>query len=652
MSPEQVVLPYSTWPSPISTSGVARSGLRLGFPTTLGEEVWWTEDRPTEGGRTTIVHRSADGTHRELLAAPWSARTRVHEYGGRSYAVVPGEGVVFTNFGDQRIYLLAPGAEPRPITPEPELRAGLRYAEMTVHDGLIWCVRERHHPDGRVSRSIVSIPLHGEAEPRERVSGSDFYASLTISPDGEHLAFVCWNHPRMPWNGTELRVARLSDGSSWTVKGGSAESVLAPQWRDERHLYLISDWSGWWNLYQVEIHGTASQALYPVEEEFAGPLWQLGALPYAVLADGSLAVLHGQGDLRLGVFDPGSGVLSDLDVPYDGWDPVLATDGHSLVAIGYGPALPRSIVRVDTMTGQVEELRRDVDVLPDTAYLPRPQAVEIEGRFGRPVHAFVYPPSNPRARGEGAPPYVVFVHGGPTGHSTSALDLEKAFFTSRGIGVLDLNYGGSTGYGRAYRERLRRQWGVVDVEDSIAAAEWLAGEGLADPGRNRDPGRQRGRLDGHGGLLRVQRVRRRRLLLRGELAPPVQRDHPRFRVPLRRVAGRPRRSRPVRLTRTPRAGRRGDLPHAAPAGPVRPGGSPRPVPGLRRRPRRTRCPLHLPHLRGRGPRLPPSRDPQRGPGHRARLLPADSPDSSAPADLAGPPAGASRPRAGARLHAA
>ncbi|MDP9845735.1 prolyl oligopeptidase family serine peptidase [Streptosporangium lutulentum] len=483
MSPEQVVLPYATWPSPISTSGVARSGLRLGFPTTLGEEVWWTEDRPTEGGRSTIVHRGADGTHRELLTAPWSARTRVHEYGGRSYAVVPDGGVVFTNFSDQRIYLLAPGAEPRPITPEPELHAGLRYAEMVVRDGQIWCVQERHHRNGRVSRSIVSIPLHGEDEPREWVSGSDFYASLTLSPDGEHLAFICWNHPRMPWNGTELRVVRLADGSSWTVKGGSAESVLAPQWRDERHLYLISDWSGWWNLYQVEIHGTSSQALYPVEEEFAGPLWQLGALPYAVLDGGGLAVLHGRGNLRLGLFDPDSGVLSDLDVPYDGWDPVLATDGHTVVAIGYGPALPRSIVRIDPATGRFEELRRDVDVLPDAAYLPLPRAVEIEGRFGRPVHAFVYPPSNPRARGDGAPPYIVFVHGGPTGHSTSALDLEKAFFTSRGIGVLDLNYGGSTGYGRAYRERLHRQWGVVDVEDSIAAAEWLAREGLADPGR-------------------------------------------------------------------------------------------------------------------------------------------------------------------------
>ncbi|WP_326637206.1 prolyl oligopeptidase family serine peptidase [Streptosporangium sp. NBC_01755] len=482
MSPEQAVLPYATWPSPISTSDVARSGLRLGFPTVLGEEVWWTEDRPAEGGRTTIVHRTPDGAQRELLSAPWSARTRVHEYGGRSYAVVPGEGVVFTNFADQRLYLLPTGGEPRPLTPEPEQPTDLRYADLLVHDGQVWCVRERHD-DGEVSRSIVSIPLSGEDAPRERIGGHDFYASPAISPDGEHLAFICWNHPQMPWNGTELRVCRLADGTSWKVKGGISESVLAPQWRDERHLYVISDWSGWWNLYLVGMYGTSTRALYPMEEEFAGPLWQLGAIPYAPMADGSLAVLHGLGDLRLGVFDPDSGVLSDLDVPYDGWDPVLATDGHALVGIGYGPVLPRSIVRVDTVTGRAQELRGDVNGLPDTAYLPLPRTVRFESRFGREVHAFLYPPSNPSARGEGPPPYVVFVHGGPTGHSAGALDLEKAFFTSRGIGVIDVNYGGSTGYGRAYRERLRGQWGVVDVEDSIAAAEWLAAEGLADPAR-------------------------------------------------------------------------------------------------------------------------------------------------------------------------
>ncbi|WP_406317692.1 prolyl oligopeptidase family serine peptidase [Streptosporangium sp. NBC_01639] len=482
MSPEQVVLPYATWPSPISSTGVARSGLRLGFPTVLGEEVWWTEDRPAEGGRTTIVHRDADGTHRELLAAPWSARTRVHEYGGRSYAVVPGGGVVFANLTDQRLYLLPPGGRPRPITPEPKREAGLRYADMVVHDGQVWSVQERHH-DGGISRSIVSVPLDGGEAPRERVSGSDFYAGLALSPDGEHLAHVCWDHPRMPWNGTELRITRLADGVSWTVKGGPAESVLAPQWRDNRHLYLISDWSGWWNLYRIGMNGTSLQALHPVEEEFAGPLWQLGASPYQVLADGRIAVLHGRGDLRLGILDPDSGTLADLETPYDGWDTVLASDGHMLAGIGYGTAVPRSIVRVDTVTGQTQALRRDVETPPDTAYLPRTRAVEIEGRFGRRVHAFLYPPSNPRARGDGPAPYVVFVHGGPTGHSTGALDLEKAFFTSRGIGVLDVNYGGSTGYGRAYRDRLRGQWGVMDVEDTVAAAEWLAEEGLADPER-------------------------------------------------------------------------------------------------------------------------------------------------------------------------
>ncbi|WP_433254161.1 S9 family peptidase [Streptosporangium sp. CA-135522] len=483
MSPEQAVLPYATWPSPISSTGVARSGLRLGFPTVLGDEVWWTEDRPAEGGRTTIVHRSADGTFRELLAAPWSARTRVHEYGGRSYAVVPGGNVVFANLADQRLYLLAPGAEPRPITPEPEREAGLRYADLLVHDGQVWCVREWHHDDGGTSRSIVSVPLHGEDAPREWVGGSDFYAGLALSPDGEHLAYICWDHPRMPWNGTELRVTRLADGVSRTVCGGPSESVLAPQWRDDRHLYLVSDRSGWWNLYLVGIHGGEPRALHPAQEEFAGPLWQLGAPPYQVLDDGRIAILHGRGDPRLGVLDPGSGALTDLEVPYDGWEQALSSDGRILAGIGYGPTVPRSVVRIDTMTGWAQALRHDVDELPDIAYLPRARAVEFEGRSGRRVHAFVCPPSNPKARGDGAPPYVVFVHGGPTGRSTGALDLEKAFFTSRGIGVLDVNYGGSTGYGRAYRDQLRGQWGVVDVEDSIAGAEWLAAEGLADPRR-------------------------------------------------------------------------------------------------------------------------------------------------------------------------
>ncbi|MEV4164712.1 S9 family peptidase [Nonomuraea dietziae] len=462
------------WPSPISTTDVASSGLRLAWPSVVGDEVWWTEDRPDEGGRTTIVHRAADGTRTSLLPAPWNARSRVHEYGGQPYLVTP-RGVVFVNFDDQRLYLATSG-EPTPLTPDD----GSRYADLHLGEGHLWCVRERH--DGKVTRSIVSVPLEG-GEPRELVTGSDFYAFPTLSPDGLHLAYICWNHPRMPWNGTELRVTRLADGNSWTVKGGSTESVLAPQWKDDSHLYVVSDWSGWWNLYQIGLYGTSSQALHPAEEEFAWPLWQLGGRPYLVLADGRLAVLHGQGDLRLGILDPEAGELRDLDVPYSGWDPALSADGATLVGVAYGAAIPRSIARLDTVTGRVEGLRRDIGELPDVAYLPSAEPVEFLSEFGRHVHAFLYRPANPEASAEGPTPYVVFVHGGPTGHSNSALDLEKAFFTSRGIGVIDVNYGGSTGYGRAYRDRLRGQWGVVDVEDTVAAAEWLAAEGLADPAR-------------------------------------------------------------------------------------------------------------------------------------------------------------------------
>jgi dipeptidyl aminopeptidase/acylaminoacyl peptidase len=472
------------WRSPISTTDVARSGRRLGWPTALDGQVWWTEDRPDQVGRTTIMHRGADGACRELLPAPWSARTRVHEYGGRPYAVTPEGDVIFACFADQRLYLLDQLAgEPVPLTPD-----GDRYADLLIRDGQVWCVRERHTDDGKVTRAVVSVPVGG-GESREWVTGGDFYAAPAISPDGRHLAYITWNHPLMPWIGTELRVTRLSDGTSWTVRGGPSESVLAPSWKDDEHLYLISDRSGWWNLYQSGLHDASPQPLHPLEEEFAWPPWTLGGLPYLVLGDGRLAVLHGRGDLRLGVLDPETGELADLDLPCEGWDPALAADGTSVTGIAYGAAVPKSVLRVDTVTGRAEGLRLDIEELPDLACLPTPRPVEV----GHRVHGFLYPPSNPAAEdSEDAPPYVVFVHGGPTAHAGTALDLEKAYLTSRGIGVLDVNYGGSTGYGRAYRDRLKGQWGVVDVEDTIMAAEWLAAEGLADPGRIAVRGRSAG----------------------------------------------------------------------------------------------------------------------------------------------------------------
>ncbi|MFC7588702.1 hypothetical protein ACFQYP_37105 [Nonomuraea antimicrobica] len=341
--------------------------MRPGWPTARDGRVWWTEDRPGEGGRTTIVRRAADGTHRDLLPAPWSARTRVHEYGGRPYAVTPEGEVVFANLKDQRLYVLGENGHPKPLTDE-----GCRYADLLVHDGQVWCVRERHAGNGKVTRAIVSIPLAG-GQIRERATGHDFYASPTVSPDGRHLAYVCWNHPRMPWDGTELRVTALSSGGSWTVRGGPAESVLAPAWKDDSRLYLISDSSGWWNLYEIGLHGDGARAVHPAEEEFTLPPWRLGGMPYTVLADGRLAVLHGRGDLRLAGLDPASGALTDLALPYTGWDAALTADGTSVAGIGYTATTPRTVVTVDMGTGEHHALKRDLSTLPDPSYLPTPR---------------------------------------------------------------------------------------------------------------------------------------------------------------------------------------------------------------------------------------------------------------------------------------
>src|ERR1700733_3922825 len=520
-APSVPSVPFGAWPSPITAADVARGRLRLSYPTVAGGEVWWQEGRPEEGGRVTIVHRAAGGKLTDVLPAPWNARTRVHEYGGLSYLPVPraslrpaqaggrtprGHAIVFANYTDQRLYVAGADAgdakqAPHPITPDPQAGAhdgidpaGLRYADFTLSPDQreIWCVQERH-AGGKVTRAIVAVPLDGSAASdetaiRQLVTGSDFFAFPPPSPDGQRLAWICWNHPHMPWDGTELRVALVTDdvpGQGRLVKGGLRESVLAPAWRDNTSLYVVTDWTGWWNIYRVGLTGEPPQALYPAEEEFAGPLWQLGARPFAVLGDGRLAVTHGRGSMRLGVLDPDTSELTPLALPMTEFAPMLSADGTSIAALAGGPKEPLSVVRVDVETSRLEVLRAELDDTLDEAYLPVPRHVEVEGKYGRVVHALVYPPTNPDAEGpEGElPPYVVWVHGGPTSNVVGLLDLEKAYFTSRGIGIIDVNYGGSTGYGRLYRERLRRQWGVVDVEDAAAAARSLAEQGEADRAR-------------------------------------------------------------------------------------------------------------------------------------------------------------------------
>jgi dipeptidyl aminopeptidase/acylaminoacyl peptidase len=424
----------------------------------------------------------------------------VHEYGGKSYLPLP-DGFVFANFADQRLYRCGTAAEPEPLTPAPSPDAADRFADMVLSPGggEVWCVRERHGSGGRISRAIVAVPLDGSgtgdaAAIRVLVSGSDFYAYPAPSPDGTRLAWICWDHPRMPWDGTELRVTALNgavpvtDASQQQVlMGGDAESVMAPVWRDDRSLYAISDRSGWWNLYVADLLAFP-RALCPREAEFAVPLWQLGLSPYAVLADSRLAVAYGTGETRLAVLDPDSGELTDLDLPYQVYPSGVSAAGQTIATIAGGPTVPMTVITVALSPGDApraaaaRELSRSSDSLPDLAYLPVPRPARLTGPSGSVVHALVYPPANPAVRGpEGErPPYIVWVHGGPTAHVGPRLDLEKAFFTSRGIGIIDVNYGGSSGYGRGYRERLRGQWGIVDVADAMTAALALAESGEAD----------------------------------------------------------------------------------------------------------------------------------------------------------------------------
>jgi dipeptidyl aminopeptidase/acylaminoacyl peptidase len=490
---------YGEWPSPIQGADVARKRVGLSFPVIADAQVWWQETRPSEGGRVAVVGQGPDGVRRDLLPMPWNARTRVHEYGGCSYLPLS-DGFLFANFTDQRLYRCrtagGTGEEPEPLTAAASEAAADRFADFVLSPGAdeVWCVRERH-VGGRITRAIVAVPLDGSAADdagavRVLVSGSDFYAFPAPSPDGTTLAWICWDHPRMPWDGTELRVAAVGDPQHKVVMGGDRESVLAPVWRDDHRLYVVSDRSGWWNLYLADLAAPtgAARALCPREEEFAAPLWQLGTYPFAVLGDGRLAVSHGTGPSRLGVLDPETGKLTDLDLGYQTFSPWLSAAGRSVVATAGGPAVPLSVVRVDIPPAgaaagvAVTELRREAEALPDAAYLPVPRAERLTGPNGTVVHALVYPPANPAIAAPNGelPPYVVWVHGGPTSHVVPRLDLEKAFFTSRGIGIIDVNYGGSSGYGRAYRERLRGQWGVVDVADVIAAALALAEAGQAD----------------------------------------------------------------------------------------------------------------------------------------------------------------------------
>ncbi|MER6287773.1 LpqB family beta-propeller domain-containing protein [Streptomyces sviceus] len=486
---------YGSWPSPIDAAlAAAHDGHPewLGF---VGDEVWWTEPRPTEGGRRTLVRRRADGREESVLPAPWNVRSRVIEYGGHPWAgdVVAGAPVVvFVHFADQRLYRYEPGGEPRPLTPVSPVGGGLRWAEPQLRPelGEVWCVLEEFTGDGPtdVRRVLAAVPLDGSAEQdrdavRELTDDRHrFVTGPRVSPDGSRAAWLAWDHPRMPWDGTELVVAEVLDGTlrePRTVAGGPEESIAQADWAPDGRLLYASDRTGWWNLYRD------GEQLCPREEEFGGALWKLGHRWFAPLDNGLIAVVHGTGSTALGILDPETGELVDAAGPWTEFAPTLAVHGERVVAVGASPRTAYEVVELDTRTGRARVIGAEHDDPVDPVHYPEPLIRVFTGPDGRDIHAHVYPPHHPgyRAPADELPPYVVWAHGGPTGHAPLVLDLSIAYFTSRGIGVAEVNYGGSTGYGREYRNRLREQWGVVDVEDCAAVALALADEGTADRDR-------------------------------------------------------------------------------------------------------------------------------------------------------------------------
>ena len=487
-----VTAPYGSWKSPVTTSLIVSGAVGLGQIALDGNDVYWVEMRPTEGGRMVIVRRGADGMTADVTPPPYSVRTRVHEYGGGAFLVDAGV-VYFANFADQRLYRQERNGEPVAITPE----APLRYADgvFDATRGRIICVREDHTGGGEPVNVIATVDASGNAAQQVLYAGSDFCAAPRLSPDGSQLAWLAWDHPNMPWDGTRLLVADVnpdgSIGEPQTVAGGpltgsgQGESVLQPAWSPEGELHFVSDRNGWWNLYRLR-DGTVEPVL-EMEAEFARPSWVFGAPSYSFLGDGRIACSFvDRGVWNIGIVDAESGTMILPDLPFSemGRGELHASANRVVFSAG-APARPMTLMTLDLPSGELTTLQQAHDLEVDPAYLSSPQPVEFETTGGRTAHAFFYPPKNPdfvAPDGE-RPPLLVKSHGGPTAAAQIALDLGIQYWTSRGFAVVDVNYGGSTGYGTEYRRRLNGNWGITDVDDCVNAARYLAARGDADPNR-------------------------------------------------------------------------------------------------------------------------------------------------------------------------
>lgn len=478
------IAPYGTWRSPITSDLIVSGTISLGQIALDGADLYWTEGRPAEQGRVVLMRRGQDGQIAELTAAPLNVRTRVHEYGGGAYTAHAGA-VFFSNFADNRLYRLDPDGAPHAITTSSELR----YADLVVDPprARLIAVREDHRHGGEATNTLVAVDIQGRWDDRVLVSGHDFFSSPCLSPDGTRLAWLSWDHPNLPWDGSTLWVGRFAEDGSLTdvtqVAGGPEESIFQPAWSPAGVLHFVSDRSGWWNIYRWQDGET--RALAPMEAEFGQAQWVFGMSTYGFESpDRLLCTVDQHGSQRLIRIDAASGQLSEQPTPYTTFD-YLQVSPERAYFLGASPTDAGALVELDLAGGQTSAIKASSQISLDPRYLSIPQQIEFPTEHGQTAFALYYPPVNPDFQApEGElPPLLVRSHGGPTDAAQATLKLPIQYWSSRGFAVVEVNYGGSTGHGRAYRQRLNGQWGVVDVDDCANAARYLAGQGLADSAR-------------------------------------------------------------------------------------------------------------------------------------------------------------------------